>query len=151
MATWTLIRQSGGRPAGHPVVDGYLALWQIVRDRMDRAPNPGARLAARDEARELVGYLDRYRRVYPVGRTAHLRVTGELQLRDGDHDGARRSFLAALDAARALDQRADLALAHAAVARTSSASDGARDRHLAEAQAFAAACGMASASVEDGM
>jgi len=142
-AAWDLVRASGGRPASHAAMDGYLALLSIALDRVDAAPNPGARGAALSGAGEVVGLLDRYRRVYPIGRTAWLRATGELRLRQGDRPGALAAFRGALDAASGLDQRADVALAHAALVRALPPGDAARAGHRTAALDGAAACDMA--------
>jgi len=151
-AAWDLVRASGGRPASHAAVDGYRGLWAIALDRVDTAPNPGARGAAFDGAREVVGLLDRYRRVYPIGRTTWLRATGELRSRQGDGPGGLAALHGALEAASGLDQRADVALAHAALARALPIGDPGRAGHRAAAIAGAAACDMAPPfGMEEGM
>jgi hypothetical protein len=83
-----------------------LALWLDRRARGEGDAGPWRAMAT-----EGVGHLDRYARVFPIGRPRALLHRGLIAWADGRAARARRDWRAALAAAERLDMRYEQALA----------------------------------------
>jgi tetratricopeptide (TPR) repeat protein len=113
--TRAMIAMGGGRPTGHPVLDGYAALAEVSVANWDSADSAVERDRWRLATEQSCRYLGAYRRVFPIGEPAFRLYEGELAIRLGQRQRAATAWQQSLAAAQAIDMRHDLALAHLAV------------------------------------
>ena len=140
-----LIDETGGRPVGHPVLDGYAAIGELALADWDRAE-----IGAEQRAAQAVRSLATYRRVFPIGEPAWHRLAGEVRVRRGDRRGATRRFEAALRAASALDMWPEIARAHAALGRILEPDDPLRAVHQTRAIEVFEMAGMSDPAARGG-
>jgi class 3 adenylate cyclase/tetratricopeptide (TPR) repeat protein len=132
----TLIRETGGRPTTHSVLDGYAALAEFALERWDSAQAYQERELWRRRTAEACRNLRTYCRVFPIGEPARRLYAGEFALRLGRRRRALRAWRRTLAAAQRLDMRYEAARTHAAVAATLREGDSRRARHTAAARAL---------------
>jgi hypothetical protein len=131
--TRSLIAASGGHPTGHPVLDGYAALAEVSLASLDAASSTSDRDRARRQVEEACLFLDRYRRVFPIGEPAFRFYRGQLAARVGRRRSAVQEWTRSLRAAEAIDMRYDAARAHLALGAAFTADPAERASHLAAA------------------
>jgi tetratricopeptide (TPR) repeat protein len=133
--TRSLIAASGGHPTGHPVLDGYAGLAEVSLAEWDAASSAAERKRARRQVEEACLFLDRYRRVFPIGEPAFRLYRGHLAARVGGQRTAVQEWKRSLRAAEALDMRYETARAHLALGTAVKAERVERDTHLGAAAA----------------
>jgi class 3 adenylate cyclase/tetratricopeptide (TPR) repeat protein len=110
--TRSLIEATGGKPTGHPVLDGYVAIAELSIATWDQATDADERRRREDQTATAVRYLAAYRKTFPIGEPALRLYRGELRWRQGRHDDALSNWRASLAASERLDMRHDAARAH---------------------------------------
>jgi class 3 adenylate cyclase/tetratricopeptide (TPR) repeat protein len=126
-----LIAESKGRPTGHVVVEGYVAVAEIALACWDEAEAEAEREHWRRRAREACRYLRKYCEVFPIGEPARRLYEGERAWRLGRRRRAVRALRRSLEAAERLDMLRELENAHRALAARLPDE---REQHLEAAQ-----------------
>jgi len=110
--TRSLIEATGGKPTGHPVLDGYMAIAELSIALWDQASDAEERRRREQQTAAAVRYLATYRKTFPIGEPAVRLYRGALRWRQGRPDDALSNWRASLAAAERLDMRHDAARAH---------------------------------------
>jgi tetratricopeptide (TPR) repeat protein len=143
--TRRLIAATGGRPSGHPVLDGYTAVADVALTFWDASTSAAEQARWRAAVEESCRSLGSYRKIFPIGEPAFRRYVGELAARTGDARRADRERRRSLAAAIDLDMRYDVALAHLSLGADTAAeasAGGERMSHLDAAKAVLADMGI---------
>ncbi|MBJ7328353.1 MAG: AAA family ATPase [Solirubrobacteraceae bacterium] len=140
-AAWAVLEKQGRRPAGHAVLDGYVALAELAFLRWDEARSPLDRLRARRGVATACKRLRTYARAFAIGAPARWLYEGERLWRLGRHDKALAAWEHARESAAGLDMRHDLALAHAALGDHLPDGSAEREAHRAQAAEMLAELG----------
>ena len=147
--TSALIRETGGRPTVHSVLDGYSAVADVELGLWDGAESNERKSHCRRRASEACRNLRAYRRVFPIGEPARRLYAGEYAWRLGRRRRAFRSWRRSLAAAQRLDMRYEAARAHKALAAHLPDEDPRRARHADAARELLEAMGAAAVLLED--
>jgi hypothetical protein len=140
--TRSLIAASGGHPTGHPVLDGYAGLAEVSMASWDAAASTAERDRARQQVEEACVFLDRYRRVFPIGEPAFRLYRGHLAARVGGRRSAVQEWKRSLRTAEVLGMRYETARAHLAIGTAPRVEPAERASHLGAAAAALAEMGV---------
>jgi tetratricopeptide (TPR) repeat protein len=144
-----LVRETGGRPTVHSVLDGYAALAEVALGLWDDAVSELERTLWRRRSAEACRDLRAYRRVFPIGEPARRLYEGECAWRLGQPRRALRAWRRSVAAAQRLGMRYEAARAHAALGAHLREDDSRRARHAAAARELLEAMGASDARAED--
>jgi hypothetical protein len=123
-------------PAGFYLIHGCVTPGEVLLTLWERETSLEERAALAQNARRAVRAVQRYARIFPIGRPHALRLEGRCEALSGHPARAERAFAQSLAEATRLAMPVEQGLAHFEMGRHLPTGDPARTAHLEQARAL---------------